>query len=378
MLTFDIDKILKTSRNDQCWCGSGLKFKRCHLDREMQKPISTGELMHHDYSSSKITTCHAPLILQLECSQVIKAHTISKSSGLTNIADSTNHVLGLKINLANFDRNNGKLKLEKIGINNASTFKGFCAEHDKVLFSCFEDQPFIATEEQCIALAYRSVARAIYGQECLLVNATFMRDMDKGSPLEHQIKFQSYINQYELDIKKSINDLSIVKNNIGQGILQETYNPYVSLVIESSTPIPIVVSSLIEPTHDFKGKLIQNFSRLRESHEHLILNAFSSYQKGFVVISWLQEAETIDRFINSLLNTRKENIFSVLIALFLSSSENSYISPNWWDSLNLMQKNKIEYLLSIVADPLVNVPDNILVYDGIQFEGWNVEKIYRA
>ncbi|HEX9654043.1 MAG TPA: SEC-C metal-binding domain-containing protein, partial [bacterium] len=30
---------MKIGRNDPCWCGSGKKFKRCHLGREdMPRP----------------------------------------------------------------------------------------------------------------------------------------------------------------------------------------------------------------------------------------------------------------------------------------------------------------------------------------------------
>jgi uncharacterized protein YchJ len=25
------------SRNDECWCGSGKKYKRCHLDKDMAR-----------------------------------------------------------------------------------------------------------------------------------------------------------------------------------------------------------------------------------------------------------------------------------------------------------------------------------------------------
>lgn len=377
MVTFDIDKIRKMGRNDKCWCGSELKFKRCHRDRERQKPISVGGLMDHDNSLSEIKNCYAPPELHLECSKIIKAHTISKSSGLTEIADSTNHVLGLKTNLGNLDRNDGKLKLEKIGINKASTFTGFCSKHDKDLFACFEDKPFIATKEQCIALTYRSVAKEIYGQEGLLSNAIFMRDMDKGSPLIHQIRFQNFIQQYELGIRESINKLTIVKKNLDSAILKRAHKPYSFLIIKFSSPIPIVVSSMIEPTHDFKGNLIQNLTDLRLNSAHIVLNAFSNNQKGFVVLSWLKEEKTIEKFVKSLLDKDKEYIFSSLINLFLSSSENSYISPEWWNSLNNAQKKKIESLLPMGADPLMDIPSNILVVDKVHFLGWVAEKIYR-
>ena len=377
MMTFDINKILKLGRNDKCWCGSDLKFKRCHKDRELQKPFTTGEIMAHGNDLSKIATCYAPIELHPECSNIIKAHTVSKSSGLIEIADDTNHVLGLKQNLSSLDKNEGNLKLEKIGINNASTFRGFCAKHDKLLFSCFEDKPFIGTEKQCVALTYRSLAKEIYDQECLLSNAVFMRDMDKGSPLIHQLKFQDFMKKYKSGIKESIDGLSIIQDNLTHYILKRNYNPYSFLIIESSLPIPVVVSSLIEPTHDFKGTLIQSASKLRRNPEHLVLNAFSSHQKGFVLFGWLQTAEAMNTFINSLLDLNEECIFSALITLFLSSSQNSYVSPNWWNSLNDVQKDKITSLLPMGANPLLRIPSDVLVDDGIQFLGWNAEKIYR-
>ncbi len=29
----------KIGRNNPCWCGSGKKFKECHLDRDKQEPV---------------------------------------------------------------------------------------------------------------------------------------------------------------------------------------------------------------------------------------------------------------------------------------------------------------------------------------------------
>ena len=60
MMRADIKKILKWGRNDKCWCGSGLKFKRCHEGREFQKPISTGEVIKYEQNVSNREACYAP------------------------------------------------------------------------------------------------------------------------------------------------------------------------------------------------------------------------------------------------------------------------------------------------------------------------------
>lgn len=35
------------SRNEKCWCGSGKKFKHCHLDREKMTPMTIQEEQDH-------------------------------------------------------------------------------------------------------------------------------------------------------------------------------------------------------------------------------------------------------------------------------------------------------------------------------------------
>lgn len=378
MPIFDIDHILSLGRNDKCWCGSNLKFKRCHKDREREQPISKGEVIQYEQNISKREACYAPQELKLECTNIIKAHTVSKSSGLTDIADSTNHVLGLKQNLANYRKNKGKPRFEKIGINKASTFKGFCSKHDKQLFSCFEDMPFLGTQEQCIALTYRAVTKEIYAKENALEVADFIKNMDRGRHLIFQINIQEQNFFYQLGLEAAINDLYIIKNDIDFELLSKGSRSYNFLVMESSSPIPIVVSSAVNPTQDFNGKHIQDLSNLEVKPEYLVFNAFSSNRKGFVVFSWLKKAKVIDNFINSLLEIDKKDMFSYLVNFFFSSAENSFISPDWWRNLSDIQRDKIEELFSIGSDLFEDVPRNILADNSVKFSGWNIEDIYKA
>lgn len=377
MFTFDIDEIRKMSRNDKCWCGSGLKFKRCHDGRELQKPISTGEVIEYEQNISKRETCYAPQDLKSECTNIIKAHTVSKSSGLTDIADDTNHVLGLKQNLANYRKNKGKPRFEEIGINKASTFRGFCAKHDKQLFSCFEDKPFVGTQEQCIALTYRAVAKEIYAKENALEVAGFIKNMDRGRHLIFQINIQEQNFFYQLGLEAAINDLYTIKNDVGFELLNKGSRSYNFLIIESSSPIPVVVSSAINPTQNFNGKPIQDLSNLKIKPEYLVFNAFSSNGKGFVVFSWLKKAKIIDEFIQSLLSINNSEMYSHLVSFFFSSAENSFISPDWWRGLSNIQRNKIEELFNIGSNFFENAPTNVLADDDVKFTGWNVENIYK-
>lgn len=378
MPIFDIDHILSLGRNDKCWCGSNLKFKRCHKDREREQPISKGEVIQYEQNISKREACYAPQELKLECTNIIKAHTVSKSSGLSDIADNTNHVLGLKQNLVSFQKSKGKLRFERIGINKASTFRGFCAKHDKQLFSCFEDISFIGTQGQCTALTYRSVAKEIYAKENALEVAGFIKKMDQGKPLIFQINIQEHNFFYQLGLEAAINELYIIKNDVDSELLSRDNSSYNFLVIESSSPIPVVVSSVINPTQDFNGKPIQDLSDLIVKPEYLVFNAFSSAGKGFVVFSWLKKAKIIDRFIQSLLSVDNSEMYSYLVNFFFSSAENSFISPSWWEDLSDIQRSKIEELFNIGSDSFVDVPRNVLADNNVKFTGWYIDNIYRV
>lgn len=369
---------MKIGRNDKCWCGSGKKFKRCHYGRENETPVSKGEAIGHSQKNASRKYCYAPADLKHECSQkIINAHTVSKSSSLKEIADESNHVLGLKINFANIARNKGKLIPEKIGINQASTFKGFCSKHDKSLFSCIEDREFIGDDEQCLALMYRSVAKEIYAKEGGLNTSDFAKNSDKGKNILDQMFIQKFAANHETGTKAALAELSELKSQLDNQLLGKSVDGLSHLIIHSTSPMPVAVSSVVSPITDFDGNLIQDLGNLRLVAEHLVFNSFSSDGKGYVVFSWLKTSTKVLSFINSLLVLEENKIFSSLIRFFFGLAENTFISPVWWNGLSSEQKDKINSLIMSGVSPFVHNDRNLLVDDGISFSGWKVDSLRR-
>ncbi|WP_323905482.1 YecA family protein [Aeromonas veronii] len=367
---------MKIGRNEKCWCGSGKKFKYCHYGRENEKPISKGEAIGYSKKNSSRQCCYVPHELKHECSQkIINAHTISNSGSLKEIADESNHVLGLKINLSNIMKNEGKLTLEKIGINQASTFKGFCSIHDKSLFSCIEDREFIGDEEQCLALMYRSVAKDIYAKEGGLNTAKFIKSGDKGKPLLDQFFIQKLISEQQKGIEAALAELSSLKLQLDEQLLGKSVGNFSHLIISSISPIPVAVSSVFSPTTDFDGNSIQDLSNLTVMAEKLAFNSFSSDGKGYVVFSWQKNSTKVVSFINSLLALNPDKIFSALIRFFFGVAENTFTSPLWWNKLSDKQKNKIQMLIMSGVHPLEFKQDEILIDDGIDFSGWKIDNM---
>jgi len=74
-------------RNDLCWCDSGKKYKKCHMNREQQQEVPFYKISQDFKENIKFKTCMVPDELKHECdNKIIKAHTISKGANLKHIA----------------------------------------------------------------------------------------------------------------------------------------------------------------------------------------------------------------------------------------------------------------------------------------------------
>ena len=131
-------------RNEPCWCGSGKKFKRCHLDRDRDPPVHPAALGNELSRFFKAKECLHPLASVEQCSKIIKAHTIQRAGALAAIIDNSGHCLSFHPPSVTERTEPGR-----IGWRDASTFSGFCARHDGPTFAPLETRPFVGSPEQC-------------------------------------------------------------------------------------------------------------------------------------------------------------------------------------------------------------------------------------
>ena len=194
----------KLGRNDQCWCGSGIKYKRCHLDRENQSRPVRQEILQRFYSVWEKGHCLHPKAGRQTCSsRIISAHTIRRNGDLGVIAKN-GHVYSLMKHGPLFGRSarDTSHAVNKVGIKEASTFRGFCSKHDNELFAPIERNPFRATPEQIALLGYRTLCYELLMKEGFLRLEKLYRDMDKGKPLPYQEYLQRTVSHYDLGAKK--------------------------------------------------------------------------------------------------------------------------------------------------------------------------------
>ena len=96
---------MKLGRNEPCWCGSGKKYKKCHLNRHEQRKLEPWEATREIKKAFGAKYCSVPVNLKAECQgNIVRAHTISKSSNLKKIARD-GHVYGFIPSLDNLCNN---------------------------------------------------------------------------------------------------------------------------------------------------------------------------------------------------------------------------------------------------------------------------------
>lgn len=331
---------MKLGRNEPCWCGSKKKYKYCHLGRDKQAPVDKGTIMKemNNFNSKKI--CSVPESMKFECSKkIIKAHSVSKSSSLKAIAVDGHVYTTFK---TNHDFSVSKrVRPKKVGINQASVFTGFCSTHDKHIFAPIEDNAFDKSAYHCFLVAYRSLCRELFVKESAANTFSFAQKLDKGKSLNEQVMIQQMAKYYGSNNDLTMGDLQYLKQKLDHMFTTGVFDDLHHLVVELKLPPRVMTSAVLGYTVGFDGKLLQIISNdPKDIPDYVFINSFSSENRGYIVLSWLKEHSISNlKFVNQLLQTG--SMSNSLSIFTFAMVENIYISPEWWESLNEAEQEKI-------------------------------------
>ena len=367
----------KIGRNEPCWCGSGRKYKHCHLDRGNQTPLQRWELSKLINQKYGTKTCLAPVAWLSECSaQIAKAHTVPKASSLQRIARE-GHVYSLIPRLGGLREDQDLFTPKPLGINHASTFSGFCSRHDDTIFAPLEKQAFSGTPEQCFLLGYRALALELY-KKLAAYELNSFPDFDKGKPIEEQVEFQKYLQARKIGLEASIQDLNHYKSKYDKMLEKREFDTIRAYVIELENPPPVMGSGGFDPDQDFEGLKLQDVGDLSKIPDLLYFSSFYSGGHGVIAFSWLQESDpSCCAFIKSLDAIPDELITAALLRCFFEYCENLHIQPDWWEGLPCTTRNALIKRLKTAASPFERRPKGVLKNDGITSDLWTIDRRYK-
>lgn len=312
----------------------------------------------------------APDSMKDSCSKtIVKAHTVAKSGSLKKISRG-GHVYSIVPSIENLIRNKGRIKPQLVGINKASTFTGFCSVHDNSIFSKIEDHPFEASQEQCFLLAYRALAREMFTKKALVASSRLRKEADRGKSIE-QLGIQMKSNFVDIGASQGLRDIEYYKSAFDKILLSKDFGDIRAFIIDLESPPPIMCSTGIFPEQDFAGKQLQDLTDL--AIRPLVINFTSFYggKFGEIVFTWLSECDPVCRpFIDSLKALADDRMTDGLIRFFFEFSENLHIQPEWWDNLEVNQRDALTLRMSESADLSKARNPDCIAEDGIRYDKW--------
>lgn len=338
----------KIGRNDLCWCGSQVKYKKCHLNRDKQEPLKHWDVNKQFNNIHSRQVCSSPESFHEECAgKIIRAHTVPKSSSLKAIAKD-GHVLGLKMSFESIRKNKGEPKLESIGINHASTFNGFCKNHDDLIFAPLEKHRFQNTEQQCFLLAYRAFAKEFYAKEGAMQLSSLRHKTDRGKSVEAQMEIQTNNFLTEIGTLAAMEDLKYHKGYFDQVIESSDFSSIRAVIFTFKETPPVMVCGGTNPDFDFCGRELQDLMELTIRSENISLTSYYDGEQGIIAFAWLENSHDVcKQLMCSLLEKDPMLYSSLLVQYMFKNFENIYVSPEWWEMLS---DDARKVLLTLFAD----------------------------
>ena len=265
----------------------------------------------------------------------------------------------------------------KVGIKNASTFRGFCSKHDNELFAPIEKKPFRATTEQIALLGYRAVCYELLMKKYLLRVDDLLRGMDKGQPLSAQHLLQNALDYQDSGAKKGIEEITLHKTSYEDMILNKDFTNLGHYVVVFTSPPEVMCSGITQASHDFLGKKVARLERLDVPVGSITLSLIATDDGGAAVFTWLADQNECHKVMMTLNSLPKADQPHAIVRFTFEFLENTYFSPEWWDSLDKqvqahLKERQLRELMDTDKGFYHSRPDNCLLDDGVRAVTWTV------
>ncbi|SCA56671.1 conserved hypothetical protein [Candidatus Terasakiella magnetica] len=344
------------NRNAPCWCGSGKKFKKCHLDRDEQSKENPWTAVDKNRQAFSKKKCFAFDIGLGSCDgSVIKAHTVSRGTNLAKIAKD-GHVLKYVTSIQEMKKNGGKLSVKKIGIRDGSVFHGFCSKHDRELFSCIENEAFIGRPDQCLAVAYRTMSRELYGKDASAHLRETLRGADKGLKPFDQLMLQKMLNEIDMGNEAARREQKVTHDVLTTALANARLDTLRSVIFEFAGPLPFMFAGAWSPFTDFHGRELQK-GYADELLEQFFVSSFAGESGAKICVSWLNTDDAPGFVIaEQLMALPGDQQASAFLQFVMKHVENIFFNPDWFQALNNKQRERLDQLAADGIDPMGSVP----------------------
>ncbi|QNX00810.1 hypothetical protein IC798_12240 [Acinetobacter seifertii] len=329
-----------------------------------------------------LKTCMAKNITRICCNgNAIYSHTISKSSSLSKIAKNGMVYVYDGRNYMEIHKNKGMSLPRLCGVGKASTFQGFCSEHDSELFAPIERKNFESTPEECFLHFYRAFTKEYYNKLVeFLDKDRVLNSIESEYVVEKREFCRRIYKSYYSGIQVALKGMEQQKAKMEQYLEKQDFSDLRALILEFEQPLPFMVSGATRPEQDFKGNFLQSIRDEKfNSFDTLGLISFSDENKWYFVLAWLSVGSDVnEKFIDSFLSIKNNHKFGRLVKMTFHLIDNIIMSPDWWDKLSIEKKDYFNNLMNSGLNPNIPKSKHPLKDDGYKLKSIPIGKITKV
>jgi hypothetical protein len=231
---------------------------------------------------------------------------------------------------------------ERIGLNEATTFYGFCDKHDSELFRPLESGTFGFTSEQIALLGYRAICRESYQKDAEIAAGDMLRDAMAVDPDVWNFRQKDRIHQLtRLGRLNARENLASARKLFTEMLNSDSRKALRYFAILFAEPPKYFCSTAFVPEWDFDGNVLQDLGQLEPFHP-ICFSAWAAEQRSAVVFCWHESADPVCiPFIESLRHMPNHRLGDRILSMAFEISENVVFREDWWENMRQEDQNKL-------------------------------------
>lgn len=282
---------------------------------------------------------------------IARSHTIQKSGPLALIAEDQ-HVLQPGLG------SEGEMQMQRIGLNNASVFPGFCERHER-LFEDFEQKKALTTSRDLILQTFRVVARELFRVNLEIEHLEYIKDQFTKTRDEFIVgKMKAtgqnvHINSLNVsgDPLVEMLDMHLLqKRKAASEIQNGIYAEYSDAINTNSTAtslIHIKCPDLLPVCLSGIGVYHAQLDDGTKVSANIFLCVLPGSNESEVILaSQNSDSTLLQHYVGNFLNGRLD-LLRAIESWMLNQTDHWFIKPSEW---NKLPKNRQSEILNLIAN----------------------------
>lgn len=321
-------------------------------DELIKKNIEQSKLRSEIYKRARLKECFFNNSDSPCSPKIIDAHSLQRMGSLSileSLVNSNQSIYTLTERYVN--PINGLLDLKPIGKKDASTFFGFCNTHDSLSFKPIEDNPAsvdINNDEHCFLFSLKAFAISYHRKKEEI-------NLIKNADESFKIKLRKFFGHSDLEgqlegLQMGLSDMNPYKDLLTNAFFLEDYSSLYFFTYEIPYTAPVAMCMLTTPPFLFSGKPINISDDPQYKYSDILTSVIPLSNRTIIILGAFISDPHGGKFLDELDNLSELSLEKAISWHIMTTSENIFFAPKWWNNLNPNQKLYLIELSMFSAD----------------------------